>query len=211
MSNVPRMKTIAQFQNALNQFGTSNNNYYTIRFERPDVLRFTDLQGRLVDWPNDMTDLYCDSVQIPSRQVNTGDIKQYGALYRYPTGVSYSQLDMNFLSDRNHRIRNVFELWTSAIANDERNHVTYYDQAVSRKLTIFKYEKQKGGNIRNYGEIRGVQNRLTAQWEVYNVFPFNVGTYELNNEASSLLKLNVSFYFEKYRQIPLGSIRSDDI
>jgi hypothetical protein len=204
------MKTIAQFHTALTQFGTSNQNYYAVRFERPDVLRFTDLQGRLVDWPNDMTDLYCDSVQIPSRQVNTGDIKQFGTLYRYPTGISYSQIDMTFLSDRNHRLRNVFELWTTAIANDEKNHATYYDQAVSRKLTVFKYEKQKGTTVRNYGDAIRAENRVTAQWEIYNVFPFNIGTYELNNEQSNLLKLNVSFYFEKYRQIYLPTSTSDD-
>lgn len=200
-TNTPKMKTIAQFQTAMNQFGVSNQNYYVVRFERPEILRFTDLQGRLVDWPNEMTDLYCDSVQVPSRQINTGDLKSFGALYKYPTGVSYSQLDMTFLSDRNHRLRNIFELWTTAIANDEKQHATYYDQTVSSRLTVFKYEKQKGTSVKTYNDRKTTENRLTAKWEMYNVFPFNIGTYELNNEATSLLKLNVSFYFEKYRQI----------
>jgi hypothetical protein len=207
-SNIPNMKNVSSFLSGLRSYGTASSNLYAIRFEKPDVLDFRDIEsGTVLDWPNDLTDLYCDSVQVPARQVNTGDIKSLGNLYRYPTGVSYSQMDMTFLMDAKNSIRRIFEYWTLAIANDERNYACYYDQAVSRKVTIYKYEgysRQTRGNV-NVSSYQLFKqhvetNDATCVWELYNVFPFNLGTIDLNSGQKDLVKQNVSFYFERYRQ-----------
>jgi len=206
--NYPKMKNVSNFLSGLKSYGTSSSSLYTVRFEKPDVLKFQDIEtGVELGWPNDLTDLYCDSVQVPARQVNTGDIKALGSMYRYPTGVSYSQMDMTFLMDRKTSIRRLFEYWTLAIANDERNYATYYDQAVSKKVTIVKYEgyddnyqNNKVINNRKQYDTFVKQNDPVSVWELYNVFPFNLGTIDLNSGTKDLVKQNVSLYFERYRQ-----------
>lgn len=206
--NLPKMKTMSSFLSGLRSYGTSSSNLYTVRFEKPEVLNFRDIEsGKELSWPNDLTDLYCDSVQVPARQVNTGDIKALGNLYRYPTGVSYSQMDMSFLMDRKTSIRRIFEYWTLAIANDERNYVAYYDQAVSKKVTIVKYEgysekhqnNKKVDNLDQYDQFVK-ENDAVSVWELYNVFPFNIGTIDLSSATKDVVKQNVSLYFERYRQ-----------
>lgn len=207
-SNIPKMKDVASFLTGLRSYGTSSTNLYAIKFEKPDVLDFRDIEsGAILDWPNDLTDLYCDSVQVPARQVNTGDIKSLGTMYRYPTGISYSQMDMTFLMDSKNSIRRIFEYWTLALANDERNYACYYDQAVSRKVTIAKYEgyqRETVGNVNisSYDLFKKhvKRNDPSTVYELYNVFPFNLGTIELNSGQKDLVKQNVSFYFERYRQ-----------
>lgn len=206
--NIPKMKDVSSFLSGLRSFGTSSTNLYAIRFEKPQVLDFRDIEsGSPISWPNDMTDLYCDSVQVPSRQVNTGDIKALGNMFRYPTGISYSQIDMTFLMDRRNQIRRIFEYWTLSIANDERNYAAYYDQAVSPKVTIAKYDgyRQDWNNNRNIDSFDDFtkhvkENDAVTVWEMYNVFPFNLGTIDLNSGQKDLVKQNVSFYFERYRQ-----------
>ena len=206
-SNIPNMQNMSSFLTGLRSYGTASTSLYAVRFEKPDVLDFRDIESnRQLDWPNELTDLYCDSVQVPARQVNTGDIKALGTMYRYPTGISYSQMDMTFLMDAKNSIRRIFEYWTLALANDERNYACYYDQAVSRKVTIYKYEgysRATRGNVRtNSHELfkRHVEtNDPTSVYELYNVFPFNLGTIDLNSGAKDVVKQNVSFYFERFR------------
>ena len=41
--------------------------------------------------------------------------------------------------------------------------------------------------------------QATAVYKSYGVFPKNIGTMTLNNEARSLLELNIQFQMERYR------------
>ena len=42
-------------------------------------------------------------------------------------------------------------------------------------------------------------NQATAIYRCFGVFPKNIGTLTLNNEARSIMELSVSFQMERYR------------
>ena len=54
-------------------------------------------------------------------------------------------------------------------------------------------------------------NKITAMWELRNVFPYNIGSAQLNNNASSLMTIGVSFYFERYRFYASPRFEDDDM
>ena len=40
---------------------------------------------------------------------------------------------------------------------------------------------------------------LTGCWEMQNVYPYNIGTIQLNNEQNTIMRLQIGFYYERYR------------
>ena len=44
----------------------------------------------------------------------------------------------------------------------------------------------------------------TAVYQIYGAFPVNVSTMTLDNEQTSLLLMEVEFYFERYRMDPVS-------
>ena len=117
---------------------------------------------------------------------------------------------------RSQRTRTIFERWMSAMANDANQYTDYYNQYVSPTVRIFKWERG-GGNYASYDDAmrralaendsqaqlkmwqNARLNKITAMWELRNVFPYNIGSAQLNNNASSLMTMGVSFYYERYR------------
>ena len=45
-------------------------------------------------------------------------------------------------------------------------------------------------------------NKVTAAWELRNVYPYNIGSAQLNNNASALMNIGIAFYYERYRFYP---------
>ena len=70
--------------------------------------------------------------------------------------------------------------------------------------------------IRENGDANTLLARkyqLTACWELRNLYPYNIGSVQLNNSAAQTMTLNIGFYYERYRfytadQFDQNSIRS---
>ena len=54
--------------------------------------------------------------------------------------------------------------------------------------------KQTGDPIYNFRK-----HKLTAMYEIRNLFPYNIGSTQLNNDTSRAMTLTVGFLYERYR------------
>lgn len=159
---------------------------------------------------------YATDVTIPSRQLTTGEAKQVGALYRYATGTSFSEISMQFILPRNMFTRMLFERWMNYTANDASQKVAFYDDYVCSHIDIFKYERGGVNPVppqASYGNLSKLQrtsvdayyktspkwNRLSGVWTLKNAYPFNISNININAQPNGLLTMDVSFYFERYR------------
>jgi hypothetical protein len=162
---------------------------------------------------------YATDVTIPSRQLTTGDAKTVGSMYRYVTGTSFSEISISFILPRTLFTRMFFERWMNYTSNDATQKVAYYDQYVCPYLDIFKYER--GGmtptpvdwssyssvlspTVRKAGRDAFLANqikfnRCSGVWVLKNAFPFNISNINLNAGPASLVQMEVSFYYERYR------------
>lgn len=205
----------------------SYNNLYWVRFRSPPaVMRgaefFTDFfsgnnndsDGFSYGGPGSdksrLLTYYANDVTIPSRQITTGDAKTVGALYRYPTGTTFSEISINFTLSRDLVSRMFFERWMNYITEDSGNRVSWYSDAVCPFLDIFKYER--GGVNPSSGSVSLVNpksgeekkntikwNKTTGVWVLTNVYPFNISNVQLGNGPAATLSMEVSFYYERYR------------
>lgn len=149
--------------------------------------------------------LFATSVTVPSRNIATTEVHVHGMNRSYASGQSPTDLDITFLVTKDNQHRAFFEQWMHNCASDADNTVGFYDQYVT-ELQIVKWESGSNtwlnkiiGEGSDRTEYKFRMNQATAVYKCYGVFPKNIGTMTLNNEARSLLELNIQFQMERYR------------
>ena len=199
---------------AMGHLEPSRNNLFEIVMSIPIVLQpgavalpstawlDSDANGRNI---RKNISLFATSVTVPSRNVATTEVHVHGMNRSYASGQSPTDLDITFLVTKDNQHRAFFEQWMHNCASDADNTVGFYDQYVTQ-LQIVKWEsgsntwlnKQIGeGSDRVDYKFR--MNQATAVYKCFGVFPKNIGTMTLNNDARSLLELNIQFQMERYR------------
>lgn len=200
----------------------STTNLFSVHFSTPPILaRGVNAKTNLFQAETGdlslLLDYYAKTVNLPSKQVTTGQIVNVGAGYKFATGTSFSQISITFQMPRSQLTRNFFEKWTQVMASDSNQYTDYYSNYCCPTLRIYKWER--GGGDLAVGDpklLRAVReagantfnarkHKLTAVWEMQNVFPFNIGSVQLDNGQSRLMDLNVQFYYERYRFYPESS------
>ena len=83
---------------------------------------------------------YASAINIPSKQLTTGQVSNIGVPYKYATGQAFSQINITFTVPRNHTTRTLFERWVQAISGDGDQYVDYYEDYICDELNIYKYE-----------------------------------------------------------------------
>ena len=155
---------------------------------------------------------FANSVTVPSRAVTTGEVNNFGMIRRFATGQTNSSINVSFLVTKDQSHRAFFEKWMHYCASDSDNTVGFYDDYVT-DMTVVKWESGANFRIINDNndqkdkEHRGALNPMQASavYQIYGAFPVNVSTMTLDNEQTSLLIMEVEFYFERYRMDPVAS------
>ena len=202
----------------------SFTNLYSVRFMSPSMMRTYTPANFLgpvqtekfdigstndLDW---LLDYYADTVNLPSKQVTTSQTPYVGSPFKYATNTAYSQISINFRMPRSQYSRNFFERWTTMMASDSEQYTRYYNDYVCPKMMIYKWERGGGGlavtdpeliaSIRESGSadmLLARKYQLTAAWELRNLYPYNIGSIQLNNSNAQTMTLSVGFYYERYR------------
>ena len=196
----------------------STTNLYSVRFTTPRMMRRQnnqvsssnlEIENNDLDW---MLDYYADNINLPSKQITTGQTPYVGSPFKYATNTAYSQLQMNFIMPRSQYTRNFFERWTSMMASDSEQYTRYYDDYVCPQMYIYKWERGGGKlGVEDPKLIRAIRENgsssvlvarqydLTAAWKLHNVYPYNIGSVQLNNASAKVMSLGIAFYYERYR------------
>ena len=199
---------------ALGHLEPARNNLFEIVMSVPVVLQpaavaypaqawlDSDANGRNI---RKNISLFATSVTVPSRNIATTEVHVHGMNRSYASGQSPTDLDITFLVTKDNQHRAFFEQWMHNCASDADNTVGFYDQYVT-ELQIVKWESGSNtwlnkiiGEGSDRTEYKFRINQATAVYKCYGVFPKNIGTMTLNNEARSLLELNIQFQMERYR------------
>ena len=214
----------------------SFTNLYSVRFMSPNMMRtytpanflgpvqtekFDIGSANDLDW---LLDYYADTVNLPSKQVTTSQTPYVGSPFKYATNTAYSQISIQFRMPRSQYSRNFFERWTTLMASDSEQYTRYYNDYVCPKMMIYKWERGGGGlavtdpaliaSIRESGSadlLLARKYQLTAAWELRNLYPYNIGSIQLNNSNAQTMTLSVGFYYERYRFYTADQFDTDTI
>ena len=214
----------------------SFTNLYSVRFMSPNMMRtytpanflgpvqtekFDIGSANDLEW---LLDYYADTVNLPSKQVTTSQTPYVGSPFKYATNTTYSQISIQFRMPRSQYSRNFFERWTTLMASDSEQYTRYYNDYVCPKMMIYKWERGGGGlavtdpaliaSIRESGSadlLLARKYQLTAAWELRNLYPYNIGSIQLNNSNAQTMTLSVGFYYERYRFYTADQFDTDTI
>ena len=201
----------------------SFTNLFSVRFQTPRMLATPLVSvgpqgppsafdvGHNLDLDR-LLDYYADTVNLPSKQVTTSQTPYVGSPFKYATNTAYSQISINFRMPRSQYSRNFFERWTTLMASDSEQYTRYYNDYVCPRMMIYKWERGGGGlavsdpeliaAIRESGNadvLLARKYQLTAAWELRNLYPYNIGSVQLNNSNAQTMTMSVGFYYERYR------------
>ena len=198
----------------------SFTNLFSVHFSTPPMLRRGGGTVRSSQFEAESGDLallldyYAKNINLPSKQITTGQVTTVGSAFKYATGTAFSQISMTFTVSRSQETRNFFERWTSVMANDANQYTQFYNSFCAPRVNIYKWERGGGdAAVTDPRLMRAVfdagqnallakKNKLTAVWTLENVFPYNIGSIQLNNGRANTMDLNVQFYYERYRFFP---------
>ena len=153
----------------------------------------------------DMMNYFADTVSIPGRRITVGTVRDVGAMRRFATDTTFSEVQVSFLLPKDMYHREYFERWMNFTASDSENRVGMYDQYTTT-MRLIKWELASnyvGSQTRKIlGDERTLLRRfnsVSACWTLYGAFPFDMSAITLNNGPTDLIKLDISFYYERYR------------
>ena len=109
-------------------------------------------------------------------------------------------------------------------ASDSEQYTRYYDDYVCSRMMVYKWERGGGGlavsdpelinAIRESGNadvLLARKYQLTAAWELQNLYPYNIGSVQLNNSNAQTMTMSVGFYYERYRFYTADQFDTDTI
>ena len=154
----------------------------------------------------DAMNYFASAVTVPGRRVTTSEVRDIGVSRKYATNTAFGDLQVEFLVTKDQYHRDFFETWMQSTASDAENRVGLYEEYTSN-ISVIKWENasnvvysdpsNKGGTAR--------LNRSSAVWQMYGAFPYDMSEQSFDNGPTGLVKLNVNFFFERYRFDKIGN------
>ena len=153
----------------------------------------------------DAMNYFASSVTVPGRRVTTSEIRDIGVSRKYATNTAFGDLQVEFLVTKDQYHRDFFETWMQSTASDSENRVGLNEEYTSN-ISVIKWENASNvvySDPSNKGTAR--LNRSSAVWQMYGAFPYDMSEQSFDNGPTGLVKLNVNFFFERYRFDKIGN------
>ena len=156
----------------------------------------------------DAMNYFASSVTVPGRRVTTSEIRDIGVSRKYATNTAFGDLQVEFLVTKDQYHRDFFETWMQSTASDSENRVGLYEEYTSN-ISVIKWENASNVVYKEPTPLLGSGtarlNRSSAVWQMYGAFPYDMSEQSFDNGPSGLVKLNVNFFFERYRFDKIGN------
>ena len=153
----------------------------------------------------DAMNYFASAVTVPGRRVTTSEVRDIGVSRKYATNTAFGDLQIEFLVTKDQYHRDFFETWMQSTASDAENRVGLYEEYTSN-ISVIKWENASNvvySDPSNKGTAR--LNRSSAVWQMYGAFPYDMSEQSFDNGPTGLVKLNVNFFFERYRFDKIGN------
>ena len=156
----------------------------------------------------DAMNYFASAVTVPGRRVTTSEVRDIGVSRKYATNTAFGDLQIEFLVTKDQYHRDFFETWMQSTASDAENRVGLYEEYTSN-ISVLKWENASNvvysdpTNKQGAGHAR--LNRSSAVWQMYGAFPYDMSEMSFDNGPTGLVKLNVNFFFERYRFDKIGN------
>ena len=157
----------------------------------------------------DSINYLASNVTVPGRRVTTSEVRDIGVSRKYATNTAFGDLQVEFIVTKDQYHRDFFESWMLNTAADQENRAGFYEEYTTT-IQVLKWENASNVMMKPPGAVgddvgKTRLNRSSAVWQMYGAFPYDMSEQSFNNGPTDLVKLNVNFYFERYRFDRIGN------
>jgi hypothetical protein len=132
-NNSQPTSSLGKFTEAINKkYRAQFDTRYEVFFHPPTVLPQEHIN---------MVELYCASVSFPARNLLSSPIRLEEAPFEMPYGISYDPVTLTFYLDEKNLVRDYFTKWWKAIYSTEGHGISFFDDYVAPKITIYALNK----------------------------------------------------------------------
>jgi hypothetical protein len=216
----PKVRSISDIKHLIMQPALTS--HYECHFSiPPDVQKFSSFSfntsGDKKPGSREFTDLLtlsCSDASLPGSTLATHELNNdiTGVTQRHAYRRLYDdRADFTFYVDQNYTQIRFFEAWMRFISGEQENkkisgdlerpYRVRYPIKYKTSIYITKFERDIGiPNItgKNSEETRDNSKSKKIVYTFFNAFPISVGSMPISYESSQLLKVNVSFTYDRY-------------
>ena len=206
--------TINRFIAQVNQGeGFSRTNRFIVRIN-PPAREFID-EFDMTPGNNDLEsltmieniDMMCNSVVLPSRDINTANHLMYGPSREMPFAYAYSKsVEITVWADKFLRQRMFFENWQKKIMNIKTHHMNYYDNYIG-SMDIFQLGQF---DIEQQNKSYQVDNAsVTYAVRLHEVYPQTIGSINYNSGTSNeIVNLPITLNFRNWSNLTIDQVNN---
>ena len=164
--------TIATFISEVRTRGLARTNRYQLEIPFP---------SNTVDRDSSyITNLLCESVQIPGLNIATTPVRVFGEAREMPYEKTYEPITTTFYVDSTMKVKTAFDNWTSLIINPQTRTLGYYKDYI-RDITI---------------HVNTVDDMKAMTIVVSEAYPKTVSAIQLDSNAKEIMKLSVTWQYK---------------
>ena len=189
----------------------SQTNHYLVSFSTLNSTLMSYIQKRVgfsEDTRNFLsrkTGLLCSEASLPTSSLATGEVRDnfMGIPQEFAHTRLYTDIDFTFYIDSNYVNLRIFEAWMDYIAGGSQSEISELDENYYRRMNYPDNYKVQTMFISKFE--RDFNSQIDYQF--INAFPKLVTAIPVSYGAADLLKVTVSFTYDRYIVNPKGSIR----
>ena len=185
--NAPPMSNLNDFKAA---FGRNINPAKSARFI-VQIGKISNLFQNLV--------FMCHEAELPSRSLNTMDVRYYGPNMKMPNQSVYTDTRLVFYVNNNMMEKEIFDNWLSFI-NPKNTYNFRYREEYSTDISIYQLSEVADPN----GKPQATYKATLRQ-----AYPIQVEPLNLSWEEDNIHKMGVSFAYTDWVTVPEAQERSD--
>ena len=151
------------------------------------------------------TGLLCSEASLPASSLATGEVRDnfMGIPQEFAHTRLYTDIDFTFYVDSNYLNLRIFEAWMDYIAGGSQSEINELSENYYRRMNYPDNYKVQTMFISKFE--RDFNSQIDYQF--VNAFPKLVTAIPVSYGAADLLKVTVSFTYDRYIVNPKGSIK----
>ena len=140
--------------------------------------------------------ILCSDASLPTSTLATAEVKDnfMGIPQQYAHTRFYTDIDFSFYIDEDYTLLKIFEGWMEYISSGSNSFVRQDDQAYYRRMQYPDSYKCNNMFINKFEK----NYKRTLRYRFVNVFPKAINPVPVSYGAADVLKVSVSFNFDRY-------------
>lgn len=156
--------------------GMARTNRYSVVLTLPQLIA-----GNIHASNVEKMQLLCDSITIPSLNVNTVQIRTFGEVREMPTEFNYDPLQLTFYVDGDMQVKRIFDVWIKSVQTGSSRTFNYYNEYICPQMFIY---------------VEDLEDNKVYETKVFEAWPKTVNAVTLSYDQKEVMKVTVTMMFK---------------